>query len=375
MRTSAAAPARRVLVVGPLPPPSHGVAVLTRTLLESGLAHRFQLIHLDTADRRGVANIGRLDAGNIWLAGVHGARFVSILARSRVDVVYLPVSKNTLGFLRDALFLGSAVAAGTPLILHFHGAGFDEFVRSAPGPVRALVRLLLKRATRAIVPGESLKGMLRGLIAENRIAVVPNAVADPVGGDAGAREPGGTMRILFLGNLLPAKGYVDLLQAAQVLLDEGVDLAVTFAGSVVDPETHRRATATLRHGPDRIRFAGAVGADEKATLLRQSDVLALPSHDEAQPLAILEGMAAGIPVVSTRCGAIPETVLDGTTGVLIEPHDAAGLRRALRDLARRPDQRTALGSAARERYLAHYTMERWAERMAEVFESTGAVSA
>ena len=375
MDTSAAAPGRRVLVVGPLPPPSHGVAVLTRNLLESGLAQRFELIHLDTADHRGVANIGRLDAGNIWLAGVHGVRFVALLARRRFDLVYLPVSKNSLGFLRDALFLGPAIAAGTPLILHFHGAGFDEFVRSAPGAVRMLVRLLLKRATRAIVPGESLKGMLRGLIAESRIAVIPNAVADPVGEETGARQPGGTMRVLFLGNLLPAKGYVELLDAAQVLLDEGIDLAVTFAGSVVDAETHRRATATLRHGPERIRFAGAVGPAEKARLLRQSDVLALPSYDEAQPLAILEGMAAGIPVVSTRCGAIPETVLDGTTGVLIEPRDADGLRSALRELARRPDRRSALGAAARERYLAQYTMERWTQRMAEVFESTDAGTA
>jgi hypothetical protein len=118
----------------------------------------------------------------VWLAGVHGARFAALLTRGHVDTVYLPVSKNSLGFLRDALFLGPAAARHIPLIVHFHGAGYDDFVRSAPAPVRALVRLLLQRATRAIVPGHTMKPMLRGLIADERIAVVPNGVADPLGG-------------------------------------------------------------------------------------------------------------------------------------------------------------------------------------------------
>lgn len=374
MRRSDHAP-RRVLVVGPLPPPSHGVAVMTRALLDSPLAKRFELLHLDTADRRGVANIGRLDAGNVWLAGLHGARFVALLVRHRVDAVYLPVSKNSLGFLRDALFIGPAVARGVPLIVHFHGSGFDEFVQNAPVPVRALVRLLLTRAARAIVLGDALRGMLGGLVADARIAVVPNGVADPLDGVASGRAPAGTLQILFLGNLLPRKGYVELIDAAQSLLDEGIDIAVTFAGSIVDPAVHERALATVRYGAERICFLGAVDASTRASLLRDMHVLALPSDDEAQPLVILEAMAAGLPVVSTRHGAIPETVMHGETGILIGTRDAAALGQALRALARQPRRLAALGSAGRARYLEHYTVERWADRMTGVFDSVTAVHA
>jgi glycosyltransferase involved in cell wall biosynthesis len=348
---------------------------MTRRLLDSALAKRFEMVHLDTTDRRGVANIGRLDAANVWLAGVHGARFAALLTRGHVDTVYLPVSKNSLGFLRDALFLGPAAARHIPLIVHFHGAGYDDFVRSAPAPVRALVRLLLQRATRAIVPGHTMKPMLRGLIADERIAVVPNGVADPLGGLVPARVHSGTMHILFLGNLLPGKGYVELIDAVQTLLGEGVDVAVTFAGSVVDAVVHERALATIRYGADRIRFAGAVGAEAKAVLLRDADVLALPSEDEAHPLVILEAMAAGLPVVSTRRGAIPETVVDGETGVLIETRDAAALTLALRRLADQPGLLATFGAAGRARYLAHYTIERWADRMSNVFESGTGVNA
>ncbi|MBR9990939.1 MAG: glycosyltransferase family 4 protein [Gemmatimonadetes bacterium] len=343
---------------------------MTRTLLDSPLARRFEIVHLDTADRRGVANIGRLDVGNVWRAGIHALRFLTLLASGRFDLVYLPISKNALGFLRDALFIGPAVATGTPFVVHFHGAGFDEFVRSAPLPVRALVRLLLKRAARGIVPGHALEGMVHELIAEPHIVVIPNGVADPFGGTAVERTQGEAMHILFLGNLLPGKGYVELLDAAQALLDEGIDIRVTFAGSMVDSLVHERALATLRYGVDRIRFRGAVDADGRAAVLREADVLALPSEDEAHPLVILEAMAAALPVVSTRHGAIPETVTEDT-GVLIETRDAAALTEALRALALDPGRRERLGAAGRRRYESRYTAEGWSESMGRMFDGVG----
>lgn len=358
---------RRILLIGPLPPPAHGVAVMTKNLLDSSVADRFEIVHLDTADRRGVDNIGRLDAGNVWLAAVHGTRFVRLLVRHSFDIVYLPVSKNPLGFLRDSLFIGPAAMRGTPVILHFHGAEFDRFVRTAPAPLRILVRALVRRASRAIVPGDGLKPMLRNLIAGERIVTVPNGVADLPAGREPSGPRHGRVHILFLGNLLPGKGYVALLVAVQLLLDEGLDIEATFAGAVVDADAHGRALSTVRYGVDRIRFSGEVDSAVKVTLLRSVNVLALPSEDEAQPLVILEAMAAGLPVVSTRRGAIPETVVDGQTGLLVEARDTPALTAALRRLIVDPALRERIGRAARARYVACYTVERWAERMATVF--------
>ena len=359
--------------MGPLPPPSHGVSELTRALLDSGLHQRYDLIHLDTADRRGVANIGRFDVGNVALAGFHGARFLGMIASARPDAVYLPVSKNALGFLRDALFMAPSVLWRTPLILHFHGSGFDDFVGSAAAPLQRLVRMLLPRAACAIVLGEALRPMLRGLVPDFRIASVPNGVPDPLNGAAPSRPEGEAMRILFLGNLLPSKGYVELLHAVEALLDDGIPATATFAGEVVDASGYEQARAAMRYG-EHVRFTGPVGAAVRAELLAAADVLVLPSEDEAQPLVILEAMAAGLPVVSTCRGAIPETVIDGVTGVLVEPRDAAALADVLRALARNGKRRQALGAAGRDRYLEHYTMERWAERMGNVFDrvTTGA---
>jgi glycosyltransferase involved in cell wall biosynthesis len=78
-------------------------------------------------------------------------------------------------------------------------------------------------------------------------------------------------------------------------------------------------------------------------------------------------MAAGLPVVSTRRGAIPETVVDGETGLLVEARDTPALTAALRRLIMDPELREKIGRAARARYVACYSVEKWSERMARVF--------
>ncbi|HSK20609.1 MAG TPA: glycosyltransferase family 4 protein [Longimicrobiales bacterium] len=376
MRGRSAAP-RRILVVGPLPPPNHGVSVMTRALLDSIPGDRYEIVHLDTADRRGVANIGRLDPGNVWLAGVHGARFLSLLARQPVDMVYAPIAPNVLGFMRDALFAGPALLRRLPVIVHLHGGGYRPLLRDAPMPVRQLVRSVMSRASSAIVLGDALTGMLDGVVERDRIDIVPNGVADVAPpGATRERARDGRTRVLFLGNLIPGKGYVELLEAVQLLLDEGVDIDVTFAGGIAEASTHARALASLRYGDDRVRFTGPVGTAEKTRLLTQSDVLALPTYyeHEAHPLVILEAMSAGIPVVSTHHAAIPETVMDGVTGLLVARRDVCALAGGLRSLAERPDARAAMGRAGRERYLDRYTLEHWSDRMISVFDRIGSAA-
>jgi glycosyltransferase involved in cell wall biosynthesis len=108
----------------------------------------------------------------------------------------------------------------------------------------------------------------------------------------------------------------------------------------------------------------------KEDLLKQTDIFVLPSLFEAQPLSILEAMAAGCPVVSTWHGAIPETVIDGETGILVEKEDAKELSRALKKLIAEPKLREKMGLMGRKRYQKYYTKERHIENMIDVFKKT-----
>ena len=95
----------------------------------------------------------------------------------------------------------------------------------------------------------------------------------------------------------------------------------------------------------------------------------LASRAENQPLAILEAMARSLPVVATNVGAIPEQVIDGETGLLVEPGDAVALAAALATLLRSPELRARYGEAGLKRFAALYSISSCAERFAALYRS------
>ncbi|HHV62501.1 MAG TPA: glycosyltransferase family 4 protein [Firmicutes bacterium] len=122
-------------------------------------------------------------------------------------------------------------------------------------------------------------------------------------------------------------------------------LAIIGSGS---EECELRALARALGVADRVLFMGMI--PEASACLPMFDIFVVPSRHEAFPLACLEAMAAGKAVIATRVGGIPEAVVDGETGILVESEDVPGLARALRGLVADPDRRRALGAAGRARY-------------------------
>jgi len=378
---SRAAPASAVrrptaLVIGPLPPPYHGGAIATQTLLSSPVAERFRLLHLDTTDRRGFDNMGRLEAGNIVLALRHMLRCLRILRAERPDIVYVPLAQNRLGFLRDALFLLPARLLRRRVVVHVHGGGFRDFVERTDPVTRAVVRLSLARVARAIVLGERLRPMLAGLLPPDRVAAVPNGIEDPYGGgltprtaqEAAARAD---CHVVYLGTLMEAKGFLDVLDAAVQLADEAPHARFTLAGDFFRPADRASAERRCAGNPLlRVEFPGTVAGERKSELLRDADIFVFPTRYayEGHPYVILEAMAAGLPIVTTARAAIPETVVHGETGIIVPEGDPAALAGALRTLIGDPALRARLGAAARARFLDRYVLSGWAAGITQVFE-------
>ena len=171
-----------VLLVGPTPPPVHGVSVHTRMLLETPALHRCcRVAHLDTADRRSLKNIGRFDLQNVRLAVLHLARYTGMLRRKRPTAVYVQVSQTALAYLRDGLLILLAKAFGARVVTHLHGGSFHQFYEEAWGPIRWLIRVSTRRVDSAWVHSEGLRPMYKDLLPPERVQVVPNGVPDLAG--------------------------------------------------------------------------------------------------------------------------------------------------------------------------------------------------
>ncbi|HYG75322.1 MAG TPA: glycosyltransferase family 4 protein [Planctomycetota bacterium] len=350
----------RLLVIGPTPPPYHGVATFIRDLLNTS-SSKVELLHVDTSDRRDAENIGRWDGENLRIGFSNLAELAARLVRENIDCVYVPISQNIPAFARDALFILEARARGCRVVVQLHGGYFRTLYDQAPAAFQSLARAALNSAAAVIVLGEGFRPIFSGIVPESRIHVVENGVPDSGAWALRQNNRSEIPRVLYMSTLTRTKGILDLIEAV-ALVREKQPLQLRIAGAWADAEIERDGRLLIENlkMQEFIEFAGTVDGASKTAFLSAGEVFCLPTRYayEGQPLVLLEAMAAGLPVVSTRHGVIGSTVVDGQTGLLLpkefQPRElAASIEALLQDESRR----TSMGEAARQRYLQNYTLE------------------
>jgi glycosyltransferase involved in cell wall biosynthesis len=287
-------------------------------------------------------------------------RFGLALGEHRRVLVHIHVGARA-SVLRDSAFMAAALAARCPLIVQLHGGGFE---RSHGGTA---MRHLLEAAACVIVPCESLRGWVRSTARNAHTVCLPVPVAPFVpGADAPHSRPN---LVLVLGRLEPAKGIFDLLEAVAALAGAVPDVRLVCAG---DGDRVAVARYAERLGiAEAVKFTGWVGPSGKRALLEAAAVLALPSYAEGMPVGLIEAMGAGVPVVASAVGGIPEVLVDGVSGCLIAPGDKASLGRHLQRLLVDRALNARLGAAARETARLRFSPERAVPRLEEIYAGLG----
>ena len=179
---------------------------------------------------------------------------------------------------------------------------------------------------------------------------------------AGRREP----TILYIGRLVPEKGQAVLLDAVALLAARGRLVDVTLAGEGPLRQALERRAEQLGIA-SQVSFLGAVGQDRLRALYEDASIFCLPSFAEGVPVVLMEAMAMGLPVVSTRITGIPELIEDGSSGLLVAPGRPDELADRLEWLLADPALRRELGTEAREAVLREFDAERSAEQLYELF--------
>jgi glycosyltransferase involved in cell wall biosynthesis len=181
-------------------------------------------------------------------------------------------------------------------------------------------------------------------------------------------------RLLCVGSLHEVKGQQHLIEACRLLRARGLELAVQLVGEGPDRAALARQINEAGLG-DRIELTGTRTSVELAELLRGADLVATPSvpsrdgRREGIPVALMEAMATGLPVVASRLSGIPELVEHDKSGLLVEPGDVDGLADAIELLCSEPALRKRLGRAAREKVLSEFDLNANAAALAELFTS------
>ncbi|QDV05194.1 GDP-mannose-dependent alpha-(1-6)-phosphatidylinositol monomannoside mannosyltransferase [Planctomycetes bacterium Poly30] len=187
-----------------------------------------------------------------------------------------------------------------------------------------------------------------------------SAAADPAAPDAGTpdprneSQPARPFRIACVAALREVKGHTHLLAAIETARSRGVDVECELAGE--GPLRARLEAEIQTRGLEHsVRLLGACQREEIRALLQRSDAIALTSildssgRREGIPVSLMEGMAAGLPVISSRLSGIPELVTHGESGLLVDPGDEEGLAQAIETLRADPELRQRMGRAGRLR--------------------------
>jgi glycosyltransferase involved in cell wall biosynthesis len=197
-----------------------------------------------------------------------------------------------------------------------------------------------------------------------RVHVVPNGVdpnrfrpAGPAGSDA--------VTAVWVGLMTPVKRVDELVHAASGV--PGLRLRLVGSGPLRDQVA---ATVQQLGVSERVSLAGF--ADDPRRAFAAADLFVLPSAAEALPLALLQAMASGLPVLATRVAGVPEVVRDGVEGLLVDADDWPAFGQALQRLVDDHDLRSEMGRRARERVSSSFTLGRCVERLLDVYGDAAA---
>ncbi len=336
-------PVVRVIHLGPaLRGNSGGMAAVIRQLLENQRGDpEIETGHITTA-----CPPGRSFPAKLLLVAWAAFRLVLCCLRRPRPILHVHAAcRGSLA--RKALLIRFGQWLGARAVLHMHGAILKEWYEASGPRGQRRIRRWLDNADMILAVADYWHRFLSE-VTRIPIATVRNTV-DARKFPAREDKPrSGPARLLFLGLIGERKGAFELLRATRLALDHpsAPDLRLVLAGNG-DLERARILVRELGISA-RVEITGWIGPEEKLRRLRESDVFVLPTHNEGLPMALLEAMSTGLPVVTTPVGGIPEVVRDGETGLLVPPGDTAALTEALARLAADPELRRRLGAAAAE---------------------------
>ena len=350
-----------VLILGPHRGAVSGVSTHLNLLMDSALAEDFEVVHFQVGsegrDEGPIGKLLRLLVSPFFLAA-------SIVFR-HVSIVHINTSLNTRAYWRDLLYLAIAKIFCARVVYQVHGGALPQKFFAGSALATAFLRWTLGVPDIVVVLAQCELAAYRKFVPDQDVVALPNGIdCRPYGGVSTVRsKPDQPLRLVYIGRVAREKGLYETLQGMRLAHELGVDTRIVIAGSGAEESRLRRYAQALGIAT-RVCFVGPVFGMDKVKLLGGADVMVLPSYSEGLPYALLEGMAAGIPVIVTPVGAIPDVVTDGIHGFVVPPRDGKSIAESLTLMAGDRERLSWMSRACRRRIRAAFSIDRLAQEFA-----------
>jgi len=365
----------RLLMSGYLPPPFSGIGTYYQNVLHSSLAERVDLRFVITsAQTRKSSSTGRFSTSNLVSAFSDIWRFTRAVANHRPQICHIATAFG-LSFVKHSVCVMVARLLGSRVISHPHcslSALYTGRSRRWQWYFRQMIHL-----TQGVVALSREWLQLDAIVPGCKVYFLPNAIDlkpyQEIAQERFARQDDqdGKLKALYLGHLGAAKGSGDLIEAAKRLVSEGMEVSFCLIGEELTP-------GELESLKEQTHVAGLNGSlsllppvygSEKLDYFRNVDIFVYPSYSEGMPMAVLEAMACGLPVVATRVGGLPDQVVDGVNGILVEPGQQDQLASAIRKLVTDKALRHSMEQKSYQLASEKFDIEQHVNQLIKIYES------
>ena len=350
-----------VTMVGTAPRGQGGVSSVVTQFLNHNWGETVSLTHINTHV-----------SGNVFkrihvFLSAYGKLLYEMLFERNTDIIHMHMSGNG-SFYRKYLLHRMIKKFGMKDVIHLHASHFQTFYQNANTCVKKRIRRMLRECDRILVLGTYWKRVIIEIEPDAKVEILRNAVKIPKETSSWNET---TYRLLYLGTLIERKGIPDLLEAMQILNCNHPALAsrlqLLIAGSGPEEKALRIMVERMKL-TSQVQFVGWIDGAQKSCLIQSVQCMVLPSYDEGLPVAILEILSYGIPVVSTDVGSIAEAVVDGQNGFLVPVHDPERIATAITEIFKSRMQWVSFSENARNLAKQYYDEEKMFAELERIYQ-------
>lgn len=363
---------KRVLMLGPVPPPYGGIASVMEAIMNSELSKEYSF---DVFERSAFSATLSKFKRNLFRV----KRFIKFFQRCRLgkyDFVHIHSADPV--FMGTIVFMLLARICRNRILLHMHGTDWEDFYSKNSQLTKLLIKLGLKLPTYIVVLYSLWADNIKKLCPNARLFVVRNLVHRSRPPDANKlielREnlslEDNSFVVLTVGTVGHRKGSFDILKAVPQVIKSKPSVRFVFVGGEEQTGEMDQLKKILQEEElgKWIKLVGEIRREDIPKFMAIADVFLLPSYIEGMPMAIIEAMQVGLPVISTRVGGIPEMVEDGKSGILINPGAPSEIANAVLYLMQDPEIRQKFGQRSKQIFEEKFEFSKGIKEVMHLYE-------
>ena len=314
----------KIVIIGPIPPPINGCSyanfILCNNLKKAG--YKYKTINTSTS----VISSKQGNSFSFKKAFSFISIYFSIYKLIGAKKVYFTPGQTFFGIVKYAPFILLCILLRKPYVIHVHGNYLGKQYQLLSGMKKKIFKYLISKTSAGIVLSESLRSNFDQLLPVSKVFVVENFVEDSIFDYVKNKtKPTAKMKILYLSNLMREKGVLELLDALLKIKKMGIEFEAIFAGAI-ENEIALEVHDKMETLGETCKYVGVIQGNKKNDYLWQSNVFVLPTYYkmEGQPISILEALATGNIIVTTKQGGIPD-IIKSENGLFVEPRSSESI--------------------------------------------------